>query len=134
MTGAHLPTPDADSEAFWAGLQRGVLLYQRCRHCDHAQLYFRAMCRACWSRQVEAAEASGAGEIYSFTIVHQTLPALAQETPFTLALIALDEGPRLLARLDHGARAPVIGQRARFSPRTVNGFNLAHFTLTEDAP
>lgn len=123
-----LPVPDADSEAFWEGLRQGVLLYQRCAACGHAQLYFRAMCRACWSRSLEAVPASGQGTVYSFTIVHQVgRPALDAETPFTLVLVDLDEGPRVLARLAADAGATAIGDRVRAGFRAVGGFNLLEF-------
>lgn len=126
------PVPDADSAPFWDALREGVLTYQSCANCGHAQLYFRAMCRLCWSRALEAAPASGLGTVYSFTIVHQAGHAgLAADVPYTLGLVDLDEGPRVLARLDPEAGA--IGARVRAATFAAGAFDLLRFDPVEGA-
>lgn len=45
----------------------------------------------------EAYALSGAGSIYSFSVVHQTIDGYEQ--PYILAMVALDEGPLITAQL-----------------------------------
>ena len=135
MTGCVLPPepiPDADSAPFWDALREGILTYQSCANCGHAQLYFRAMCKTCWSRALEVVPASGLGTVYSFTIVHQAGHAgLAGDVPYTLGLVDLDEGPRLLARL--APEAGAIGARVRAATFAAGAFNLLRFDPVEAA-
>jgi uncharacterized OB-fold protein len=56
---------------------------------------------------VEYVDAAGTGRLYSFTIVHRS-PAEGIEVPYVVALVDLDEGPRLLTRIvaaEHGELA-----------------------------
>lgn len=127
-----LPEPDSDSELFWEALQRGTLLYQQCSQCDHRQLYFRAMCRRCWSREIEAVEATGRGMIYSFSVVHRAAhPTLAAEAPFAIGLVNLAEGPRILGRLLGNADTFLVGAQVELSPFNRDGWKLVGFRPVE---
>jgi len=45
-------------------------------------------------------ETSGRGRIYSFVVYHRVYhPAFEQDVPYTVAIVELDEGPRLLANI-----------------------------------
>ncbi len=44
-------------------------------------------------------EASGKGTVYSFTEVHRSPDRDRFSTPYTIALVRLEEGPLLLTRL-----------------------------------
>lgn len=128
LPAAPVPTPDADSQVYWDNLRKDVLSVQRCVACGRAQLYFRAMCRHCWSRELSVETASGRGTVYSFTVVHQTgHPALNAETPYVLALITLDEGPRVLARIEGDPAAAAIGDRVHATFHDAGDFRLLYF-------
>ncbi len=116
---------------FWQGAAEGVLLVQRCEECGHHQFYPRPFCLRCESDRVVPIEASGAGTLYSFTVVHVST-GLDVPPPYAVGLVTLDEGPRLLARLvglDHtigdrvtvrwrdGNPHPVFGPAARPASR-----------------
>lgn len=121
------PIPDEDSAPYWEGLKNGVVLFQRCADCGHAQWYFRAMCARCWSRNIDEVASSGRGTVYSFTTVHQTADAaLAAELPFTLALVDLEEGPRVLGRIE-GDDAVEIGDAVAATFRDIGEFRLLYF-------
>lgn len=95
-----LPRPDADTEAFWAGLRDGKLLLQHCRDCDAVQYYQQAMCRTCGSDHLEHRPASGRGKVHAFSVVHRAPgPAFKDETPYAVVLVELEEGPRMISRL-----------------------------------
>ena len=93
------PIPDAESAPFWAATLEHRLLVQRCANCGHAQLYARSHCLAC--RGPVAWElASGTGTVYSFTVIRQNPSrSFRHLLPFVVALIDLDEGPRVMSNI-----------------------------------
>jgi uncharacterized OB-fold protein len=105
------PYGDALSRPFWEGACRRELRLQRCGACGAHQLYPRPFCLECSSDDVAWVAASGRGEIYAMTTVRiQTAPEL--EPPYVVALVQLDEGPRMLGRIAD-ARPCRIGSRVR---------------------
>jgi uncharacterized OB-fold protein len=95
---AH-PVPDAVSQPFWDGVAEGVLRIQRCRTCGKHVFYPRAVCPHCMSAELEWVEASGAGRVHSFTVVHRAPPDHRDLAPYVVALIQLDEDVRMMTRL-----------------------------------
>jgi uncharacterized OB-fold protein len=108
-TGGGGPAPDPDSEFFWAGLERGQVLIQRCLSCRRPRFPAMPGCPACGATAVELVEISGAGEVYSWIVVHRTAdPARAGDIPYTIVTVDLDDGVRMFGRLE-GAERPEIG-------------------------
>jgi uncharacterized OB-fold protein len=98
-----LPTPDADSQAYWDGLKEGKLLLQHCGQCGHVQFYQQVHCRQCGSEQLTHRAASGRGVVHSFSVVHRAPgPAFKQDTPYAVLLVELAEGPRMISSLIDG--------------------------------
>jgi len=99
-----LPTPDADTAAFWRGLQEGALLLQHCADCGHVQYYQQAICRACGSEHIEHRLASGRGKVHSFSVVHRAPgPAFKGDVPYAVILVELEEGPRMISTFTGGS-------------------------------
>ena len=66
----------------------------------------------------EVTESSGLGSVYSFVTVHAAVSAAAAASlPYTVATVQLDDGPRLVGRVEPAAGAG-IGDRVR--PRFVD--------------
>lgn len=103
--------------AYWDAAVDGRLLLQRCGSCGHVQHYPRTLCGACWSPDVTWVDAAGTGAVATFTVVHVPgHPAWAGEVPYVLALVELDEGPRLLTNVvGIPPSAVVVGQRVRLA-------------------
>ncbi len=81
---------------FWEAARRHSLVVQRCAACGHHQFYPRPFCLACDDDHLAWAECAGTGTVYSVTTVH--LPLIPDiKPPFQVALVALAEGPRMLA-------------------------------------
>ena len=60
----------------------------------------RCLCPVCWSDQLEWVDAKGTGSVHSFTVIRRASdPAFAPLVPYTVALIDLDEGPRMMANI-----------------------------------
>ncbi|NIH78483.1 Zn-ribbon domain-containing OB-fold protein [Amycolatopsis viridis] len=105
---------DPTTAAFWTAAADGKLVVQRCAACGHSQLYPRPFCLACDSTDLTWAETPGLGTVYSCVTVH--LPVRADlPPPYSVGLVELDEGPRLLAAVPDDA---AIGDRvaARWQP------------------
>ena len=91
-------TPEA--KPYWDGLREGKLMLPKCEDCDGAFFYPRIACPRCHSRNVGWIQASGKGKLYSFQIAHRALnPAFKIEPPYILAMVELEEGPRLMSNL-----------------------------------
>ncbi|MGB3071311.1 MAG: OB-fold domain-containing protein [Ottowia sp.] len=104
-----LPSPDPDSQAYWAGLRKGVLLLQQCRACGSLNAYHQAFCRDCSSTDFDLMASCGLGTVHSFSVVHRAPgPAFKQDVPYAVLLVELDEGPRVVSRLV-GADPSVLG-------------------------
>jgi uncharacterized protein len=113
-----IPVPDRLSQPFWDGTAAGELRLQRCRACGHWQFYPRGWCTACASLDLAWERASGRGEVYSFTVIRRhTAPWWVRELPYVVAVVQLEEGPRLMTNLVGGDPESVrIGQPVAFEP------------------
>lgn len=104
--------------------------YQACVECGASQTLERFACRACGSTRLEWRPASGRGVVYASTVV---MRAPSQEfralVPYTLVLVDLDEGARLMG---HASPGLAIGDRVHASPFQFNGRTLLKF-LKDDA-
>ena len=101
MTTPQKPLPKAtpETEAFWQGCKDGKLTLPRCGDCNQFHYYPRAVCPHCWSRNLAWEELSGKGKLYSYVISHRPAPGFQEETPYAIAVVELDEGPRMMTNL-----------------------------------
>ncbi len=94
---AALPQPTPETRAFFDGLRERRLLIQRCGDCGLAYFYPRPFCPECLSGDVAWEEASGKGTLYSFVINYRSAPGF--DAPYIIAVVELDEGPRMMTNL-----------------------------------
>ncbi len=93
------PVPDHDSAPYWQALHDGRLLVQRCQDCGEFQLYPRDRCLSCRG-PVTWQEASGRGTVYSYTVIRQNYARPFRDwIPYVVALVELEEGPRVMTNL-----------------------------------
>ena len=91
-------TPEA--KPYWDGLREGKLMLPECNDCGKAFFYPRIACPHCHSRNVGWMQASGKGKLYSFQIAYRAPnPAFKIPPPYVLAMVELEEGPRLMSNL-----------------------------------
>ncbi len=89
---------DPTTEAYWAACAERRLTVQVCQDCGHHQHYPRPFCLSCQSDALRLVAVSGAGVIYALTTMR--LPVIgALPPPYSLALVDLEEGPRLLTNI-----------------------------------
>ena len=91
------PKPTPETAHFWQGTSEGELRLQRCRECDQAYFPPQPFCPRCASDDVEVFRASGRGTLHSYVINHRAVPGFT--APYVIAVVELDEGPRLLTNL-----------------------------------
>ena len=100
MPSDQAPPTTEFSEPFWEMARAGALGLQQCDDCHLWTFPARVLCPSCWSTALTWRPASGRGTLYSFTTVHRAPgPAFAADVPYTVALVTLAEGPRMMARL-----------------------------------
>ncbi|WP_312307176.1 OB-fold domain-containing protein [Pulveribacter sp.] len=108
-------TPDvarALAAPFTDGLRQGVLRYQHCSACGRAQTLARYACQHCGARgTLHWRDAAGTGGVHAVTeVARAPSDAFRALAPYTLAIVQLDEGPRLMGHATPGVR---IGARVR---------------------
>lgn len=96
-----LPTPmTPEAKPYWDGLKNRTLMLPRCNDCGHTFFYPRILCPACHSRAIGWVQASGRGRLHAFGIAHQSFnKAYKVPPPYVLAMIELEEGPRMMSNL-----------------------------------
>ena len=95
-----VPTPSPDSQPFYDGAKRGVLMVQRCGQCGVCRFVARTHCAECGSPDFAWVQASGRATLVSWAHVHQKYhPAFLAETPYPIATVQLEEGPRMVSDL-----------------------------------
>ncbi len=99
MTERPHPVPDAETRRFWDAIAAGRLEIQRCAACQRHVFYPRSVCPHCGRGPLQWVPASGRAAVHSFTVVHRTAPEFSAEVPFVVALVDLEEGPRMMTRL-----------------------------------
>ena len=99
-----LPEPTPETQPYWDGAKAGELRLQRCDACAHAYFPPRPFCPKCANRKVSWFKASGRGFLYSYVIHHRPVPGLT--APYSIAVVQLDEGPRLMTNIVGCAQTP----------------------------
>jgi hypothetical protein len=91
-----LPAVTEDGAPYWAAAKAGVLEMPRCADCGHWAWPPSNVCPSCLGQRLEWVAMSGRGTIFSFIIVHRPQhPAFLDDAPYNVAIVELEEGPRL---------------------------------------
>jgi hypothetical protein len=80
-------------------LEEGKIMATKCRNCGEVNFPPRADCANCLSSDVEWVQLSGKGKLITYTTAHFAPVGFEDDAPYTLALVELEEGPRVLAHL-----------------------------------
>ncbi|HWG16184.1 MAG TPA: Zn-ribbon domain-containing OB-fold protein [Streptosporangiaceae bacterium] len=99
MTDKPVPVPTPETQPFWDGCAAGELRIQRCTDCGKPYFYPRPVCPDCGSKNVEWFTASGRATLYSYVINHRPAPGFADDGPYAIAVVQLEEGPRMMTNI-----------------------------------
>ncbi|MEO8442208.1 MAG: zinc ribbon domain-containing protein, partial [Betaproteobacteria bacterium] len=81
-----LPVPDAATGPYWEAARGERLVIPRCDDCGKFHFYPRTLCPQCSSPRLQWTQVSGAGEVYSFTVIYRApSPAFATAVPYVVA-------------------------------------------------
>ncbi len=102
------PGRDELNGPYWDALSRGVLSYQKCESCGHAWLPARSECPGCLGDKWRWTPARGGARLISWVVYHTAFHAAFKDRlPYNVAVVELDEGPRLISNVvgitDHEA-------------------------------
>lgn len=85
---------------FWEATRDRRLLLQWCPACEAHVWYPRENCPRCLGTDHEWREASGEGVVHAVTVLYRPgVPMMADRGPYTVALIDLAEGVRMMSNV-----------------------------------
>jgi uncharacterized OB-fold protein len=94
-------TPYTKVDKFAEYLQQGKLMGTQCKKCGERYFPPRADCLSCMSDEIEWVEYSGEGTLLSYTTIHAAPKGFDDIAPYTLGVIDLKEGGRLISWIKH---------------------------------
>jgi len=120
------------SAPFFEGLEHGELRYQVCAGCHAVQSMARRACRRCRGTRLEWRRSAGHGIVYAASVVEDPpTEDLRPLAPYTLVVVDLDEGARLVG---HAPAGVAIGARVSAEYFAFAGRTLVRFRLRQRAP
>ena len=95
-----LPMPDPVTQPFWDSTKAHAMKIQRCNDTGKFFFYPRGLSPYTLSDNISWEPVSGKGTLHAFTIVqNQRQPGFAEEVPYVVAMVELDEGVRMMTNL-----------------------------------
>lgn len=94
-----IPVPTPETQFFWDKCKEHELWLQRCETCQHVFFYPRMHCPECLSEDVPGFRASGKGILWTYMINHRPVPGFEDDGPYAIAVVQLEEGPRMMSNI-----------------------------------
>lgn len=101
-----IPEPTPETQHFWDGTLVGELRLQRCDRCSNVYFPPRPFCPKCASRSVQVFAASGRATLHSYVINQRAAPGSGFEAPYSIAVVELEEGPRMMSNIVDSPQTP----------------------------
>ena len=103
-TTLHKPLPELTelTRPFWTAAKEGRFVLQKCARCATFNFHPKPWCIECGSRELAWTDAQPRGTLYAYTVsrtVGMNYPGWKDELPVILAMVDLDDGPRMYAQL-----------------------------------
>jgi uncharacterized OB-fold protein len=93
------PKPTPESKPFWDGANSGQLRIQKCVTTGKHFFPPRRYSPYTVGGETEWVEASGRATLYSYVINHRAAPGFENDGPYAIAVVELEEGPRMMANI-----------------------------------
>jgi uncharacterized protein len=95
-----LPNINDDNREFWVGCKNHQLRFQKCENCGHVRWPASIICPVCHSQDTSWIVSEGKGKIYTFVVYRVAYhSAFANDLPYVVAVVELNEGPHLLTNI-----------------------------------
>ena len=110
-----LPVVTPQTQPFWDATRVGELRVQRCGQCGQLRFPPASICDECLSAEVSWFPVSGRGTVWSMCEFHRVyFKGFADEMPYNVVLVRLDEGPRMYSNIVGVAYADIeVGMRVQ---------------------
>jgi uncharacterized OB-fold protein len=98
---ADKPAPKAtpESQRYWDGTQAGELWIQKCVTTGKPFFPPRVYSPFTIGGDTEWIQASGKATLYSYVINHRPAPGFEDDAPYAIAVVQLEEGPRMMTNI-----------------------------------
>lgn len=129
-TGRPIPRRTPTSAPFFDAAREGRLRLQKCPR-DGFFFYPRSACPDCLGEDWEWQDVSGRGTVYSYTVDRVGLdPTQRARLPLIIAIVELEEGPRMTTNLIGCVPEAVsVGQAVEATFEDLGKETLVHFQL-----
>ncbi|OGA40398.1 MAG: hypothetical protein A3G24_12725 [Betaproteobacteria bacterium RIFCSPLOWO2_12_FULL_62_13] len=133
-SGRPLPKIEPTNERFWASVRNHRMELPQCTECRRFHWPARDRCPHCLAIRLDWVSVAGTGFIYSYVVFHQLYhTAFEDMLPYNVAIIELDEGPRLISSLVEPKEAIGIGKRVRIQYEDLDAHvGLHHFRIVDE--
>ena len=112
---------------------RGRICIQSCSDCDSVQHPPELVCHGCGGSRFTWRDSAGLGRVESFAVIHHPVhPLLADQCPYTLLVVSLDDVPEVnvVGNLSGGEGVALeIGQPVRAVFERVNDLSIPQWEL-----
>ena len=88
---------------------------RRCGECGRLSVENGATCPFCGNAGADRVPLSGRGRLLSWTVIRVAPARYAEDAPYSIGLLELEEGPRLTARVEGEPDRFSAGQRVLFA-------------------
>lgn len=113
---------------YFAALNKGIFQIQRCTACEKHVFYPRTLCPHCGNDDLQWTEPAGTGTVYSYSVI---AGRPGTDTDYHVALIDLDEGVRIMSRIEDVSSAHLyIGMRVEARVKLEDEKGLVVFVQT----
>ncbi len=111
-------TPYTKVAEFADELHRGRLVGSKCNECGEKSFPPRADCANCMSGDFKLVKVKNRGKLVTFTTIHSPPDGFEDIAPYTLGLVDLDDGGRLLSWFENTEPDEIrIGMKVKVIPK-----------------
>ncbi len=102
------PRESSFTSEFWSRLAVGEFASTKCTRCERLMFPPRQYCPVCWSKDMQWTNLSGLGKLYARTTIHAAPDMFQKQVPYSVGIIDLLEGIRLIATvIDEGEKISI---------------------------
>ncbi len=104
------------SKAYLEGLKQNKILGLKCQDCGTVNVPPKMACHKCTGNNMEVTELKGSGTIRTFTTINVAAEGRESEAPYTIVMVALDEGPWLMGNMNidpQKATMDIVGKKVK---------------------
>lgn len=94
-----VPVPTPLTLPYWEGCSHGELRLQHCADCVAPFFPPQVRCPRCLGADLRWAPVSGRATLYSYMIQHRPAPGFEDRGPYAVAVVELEEGPRMMTNI-----------------------------------